>query len=359
MKRILDKIKDFIKKTNKDYILMGIAVLAIIIVTVLAFTDSKFNFNFKLSLPNILGVSGNQMGEKVISYINDNQLSSSPAGLVSVSEASGLFKVRIKIGSNEFDSYATKDGKLLFPNAIEMVAQTTDKPANQNNNSGGNKTAEEIIASIKKSDSPKLEAFIVSRCPFGLQMQRMIYEAVRNIPSLAQYVAVKYMGAVSGNTITAMHGDAEAKENLRQICIREEQPAKYWDYVACQMKAGDTAGCEASTGVNSSALTACIADTNRGVAYAKKDFESSDAYGVTGSPTLAINGALIEEFTESGQPVFESSRSADEIRAIICEAFNNEASFCSQKLNTAKAATSFSETYAGSASASGDANCGQ
>jgi hypothetical protein len=37
----------------------------------------------------------------------------------------------------------------------------------------------------------------------------------------------RYIGTVSGTTITAMHGEAEAKENLRQICIREEQSTKY------------------------------------------------------------------------------------------------------------------------------------
>jgi len=39
------------------------------------------------------------------------------------------------------------------------------------------------------------------------------------------------------NTIKSMHGAAEAQENLRQICIREEQSGKYWDYVRCYIEA--------------------------------------------------------------------------------------------------------------------------
>jgi hypothetical protein len=33
---------------------------------------------------------------------------------------------------------------------------------------------------------------------------------------------------VKNGKIASMHGDEEAKENLRQICIREEQKDKYW-----------------------------------------------------------------------------------------------------------------------------------
>ena len=61
-----------------------------------------------------------RVAKKVIDYINNNQLSSTTASLGGVSEESGLVKVKIKIGANSFDSYATKDGKFLFPQAFDM-----------------------------------------------------------------------------------------------------------------------------------------------------------------------------------------------------------------------------------------------
>jgi len=351
LRNYLEKIS-FIKRIKKDDIIIGITVIVIII---LAFLISSQDFKFDFWTT---GLSSEEIGRKVIDYINDNKLSPTPASLVAVSEESGLFKVKIKIGTKEFDSYATKDGRFLFPTAFEMVAIEDNRDNSQTASREEEKTAEEIKASIKKSDKPELEAFVVSRCPFGLQMQRMIYYAIKEIPELAKYVKVKYIGTVSptGNTITSMHGEAEAKENLRQICIREEQPQKYWEYVGCQMKAGDTTSCETSTAINSAALNACLSDPNRGVAYAKNDFAAVDSYNVTGSPTLAINGAVIEEFTLNGQPVFSSSRSADEIREIVCEGFNNKPQFCSRKLNTKRAATSFSSGYENTSASSGTAS---
>lgn len=191
---------------------------------------------------------------------------------------------------------------------------------------------------VEKNDSPVLEAYVVSRCPFGIQMQRAMADAVKNMPDLAKYLKVRYIGASSGNTITSMHGDAEAQENLRQICIREEQPQKYWNYVACQMKSGNTAGCEKSAGINSSKLSACASDANRGVAYAEKDFVLDRQYNIGGSPTIVLNGAQISETRYGG-------RSSDGVKTMVCSGFNSEPNFCSQKLNTTAAKSSFSETY--------------
>ena len=54
-----------------------------------------------------------------------------------------------------------------------------------------------------------------------------------------------------------MHGDEEAQENLRQICIREEQSDKYWEYVSCFMKEGKSADCLNSSTVDEVEINAC------------------------------------------------------------------------------------------------------
>ena len=336
---------DFLKKMDRNTIFIGIAIIGIIITGGLIYANSNHGF----SLPSIFGMSDSQIGKRAIDYINSNQLSQTPALLVSISEASGLVKIKIKIGASEFDSYATKDGKLLLPEAFDMSAKKTNQNANNTNST---QNSAQAAASITKTDKPMLEAYVVARCPFGLQMQRVMAEALKEQPALAQYIKAMYMGTVSGNTITSMHGDAEAKENLRQICIREEQPTKYWNYVACQMKASGTeTSCEQSTGVDSAKLNACISNPSKGVAYAQKDFDLSAKYNISGSPTLILNGAAISESGFGG-------RSADAVRAMVCAASKTQPSFCSTKLNTAEAAASFSATYASaSGSAGSNTNC--
>ena len=337
---------------DQNYILIAVALIVIVVGGYLAFGQG--------SLSNILsfkqGLSKDEIAKKSIDYLNNNILKGqSTATLVSTSEDSGLIKIKIKIGSNEFDSYATKDGKFLFPQAFiisNAVAATPTQPSTATTAQTPKKTA----ADIKKVSSPILEAYIVSRCPFGLQMQRVTADIVKNAPNLATSLKVRYMGSVSGNSLVSMHGDAEAKENLRQICIREEQPSKYWNYVSCQMKASGTeTSCESSTGVDSSKLSSCVSDSSRGIAYAQKDFDLDTKYNVTGSPTLVLEDGQISEFDFGG-------RDSETIKSIVCNAFSKQPGVCSTKLNTAQAATSFSETYVGAAAASGNsgangANC--
>jgi len=333
MKHLIKKVKD---RMNRNTVLVAVAVIAVLITGGLIFANSDKSF----SMPNFFGLSDKQVAENAIKYINDNQLSQTPASLSKFSSVSGLVKVTIKIGTNEFDSYATKDGKFLFPQAFELKPAKDAKDAAQNTPN----------TTVVKTASPMLEAFVVSRCPYGLQMQRAMADAVKNMPALAPYMKARYIGAVSGNTITAMHGEAEAKENLRQICIREEQPTKYWGYVDCQMKAGDTAGCEVSTGVDSGKLNSCMTN-GKGVGYAQVDFDLSAKYGATGSPALILNGTTISESNYGG-------RSSDGVKSMICAGFDKEAGFCTTKLNTAPAADSFSQTYAASGSAATADNSG-
>src|SRR3989338_4470998 len=341
MKNIINTIK----KLNKNTIIVAIAVIGIIVVGVLI---AKPNFS------NLIGsgVSAKEVAQKSLDYINNNGLSQTPATLSGeVSEESGLIKFKVKMGANEFDSYATRDGKLLFPQVFNMG----DKKAETASNQPSGEQKQQVASSVTKSDKPVLESYIVARCPYGLQMQRAMSEAVKSMPDLGKYMKVRYIGSVTndGKNITAMHGEAEAKENLRQICIREEQPEKYWNYAACQMKSsGQEVACEKSTGVDSSKLNSCMSDSNRGVAYAKKDFEGQDKYSVSGSPTMVLGNAVISEDSFGG-------RSADGIKSMICSGFNNQPSFCTTKLSTSPAATSFSESVtSGSAAPASNSGSG-
>ncbi|MCX6718434.1 MAG: hypothetical protein NTY81_02425 [Candidatus Staskawiczbacteria bacterium] len=350
-KNIFSSLINKLKKMNRNTILVCIAIIAIIITGGLIYANQNHSF----SISSIFGYSDKQIGEQAIKYINDNQLAATPASLVSVSEASGLVKVKIKIGTTEFDSYATKDGKLLFPQAFDMSPKKTSASTSENASANTDTGSNQPTASVTKTANPMLEAFVVARCPYGLQMQRAMADAVKNLPALAQYIKVRYIGSVSGNKLVSMHGDAEATENLRQICIREEQPAKYWNYVSCQMKTGDTAGCETSTGVDSAKLNSCASDPSKGIAYAQKDFALATKYDVQGSPTLILNGVVIDETGYGG-------RSSDGVKSMACAGFTTKPSFCSTKLNTTAAASSFSAMYSSSGSASGNsgstgANC--
>jgi thioredoxin 1 len=200
-------------------------------------------------------------------------------------------------------------------------------------------TPKQACANMTKSDKPLLEAFVVSRCPFGLQMQRVLAKMVSKLPQLKDYLKVRYIGSVSNNTIISMHGDEEAQENLRQICFLEEQPDKYWDYVSCYMKEGKSSDCQKSSSIDEGKLSACRKDSSRGLTYAQKDFDLANKSKITGSPTLTMNGKIVSEFDFATATT--SGRSPEALKELLCCGFDKEPSFCTQQLNRTQAITMF------------------
>jgi len=281
--------------------------------------------------------------EKALDFVNKNMLEGSEAVLVSSSEESGVYKFKMKIDEQEYDSYLTKDGKILFPSGISIVEQEEATTTTE----GVKMTCEDI----NKIKEPVLEAFVVSKCPFGVQMQRILNEIVKNIPQIASYIKVEYMGAIDGGKITSMHGDEEAQENLRQICLREEQPNNFWAYIDCHIKEGNVDSCLQTAQVDINNLAGCLADANRGLVYAEKDFVNQNTYEVTGSPTLFLDGVKVSEFDFGG-------RTAEAVKTMLCCAFQDKLGFCDTVLSTESANTSFSPTYSSTGSnVGGDASC--
>jgi len=196
-----------------------------------------------------------------------------------------------------------------------------------------------LTPSVTKSDKPVVELFIMSYCPYGLQMQKA-YSPVMKLLGGKADISVKFVAY-------AMHGQKELEENTRQYCIANEQKDKYLAYVDCFTTSGDYQACMGSTGVSESKLNTCVDKTNKSFGTMDKFKDQStwlsgqypvypvhqslnDKYGVQGSPTLVVNGAQVE-----------AGRSPEAIKQVVCASFNNPPSECSQTLSSAQASPGF------------------
>jgi hypothetical protein len=320
-----------LSKASKEKILFSIFIVLAIEGIIFISVQSFFN-NQKSEI-----LSSQEVGGRVIDFVNQNLLrGAATASLVSSvkEKKSGLYKITIDIQGKKFESYASLDGRFLYPERLEM------SPSHNKESSVDSKKA---CQNVKKEDNPLAEIFVVSNCPFGLQTQRVLAEIWKNSPSLLRKVKVRYIGSISKGKITSMHGDKEAQENLNQICVREEQADKYWQYVSCYIKKGDGKGCLKVAGIDIDKLNSCRSDSSRGLAYAKKDFDLQNKYQVSGSPTLILNGEKVNEFDFGG-------RTAEAVKTLLCCGFKNKPGVCSKELTASSAATGFSESYSSSSS---------
>ena len=225
---------------------------------------------------------------------------------------------------------------------MEESGQESQAPSAQNTNQA-----------MPKTDKPNVELFVMSYCPYGLQMEKA-YLPVMDLLKGKADMDVKFVSY-------AMHGQKEVEENTLQYCIQKEQNAKFTAYLSCFAASGDSASCLSSSGVNANALNTCVTRTNNQFGIMKKFNDQStwlsgqypvypiherlnSDYNVQGSPTLVINGQDVEV-----------GRSPEAVKQAICAGFNNPPAECEQGLGNYAYVPSFGTAF--DTGAGGAAGC--
>lgn len=270
--------------------------------------------------------SPQQLAEKALDYINKNKdtlTGGNTASLLNVAEEGEIYKIHFKLGENEYDAYITKDGKFLFPGGYNLEEETQAP------------SGETAAPEASKQDKPDVKLFVMAYCPYGLQAQKMflpVYDLLKDKAEMGVYF-VNYI----------MHEKKEIDENLRQYCIQEEQKEKYYDYLSCFVKEGKFNDCLSQAQIDTTKMESCVSKTDEQYKITSQYNDKStwlsgnyplfnvhkdlnEEYGVKGSPTIVINGQVVDV----------NPRSPEKFKEVICQAFNTPPEECSQTLsNTA------------------------
>ena len=244
---------------------------------------------------------------------------------------------------NETIALGTTMGKVLSFNDTSLVFDTNNPYAGKSveltlevlDIASSKKTAM-VGSAVDIKGAPTLEAFVVSYCPYGLQMEKGILPAYELLNGKANF-KIRF--------IDPMHGQTETDEDNRQMCIREETK-QFWPYLQCFVDKGEgsESACMKEVGIDESKINDCMA--NRAEGYFETDSQIADQYGgVTGSPTTFIDGKEVQIYPRSPQDVLNA----------VCNAFTDKPSECSQKLDSSNPSAGFG---LGTSSSSSAASCG-
>lgn len=297
-------------------------VLPIILVIILAIIGYT-----TLKKPTAKNLNVDEAKNTAETFINKFLMSGgNKATVKDITEEYGLYKLKIDIVSDVVESYITKDGKLFFPQALNIEEMNS-----QQANSTPQASTAVAPADLPKTDKPKVELFVMSQCPYGTQIEKGILPVVDLLGKKMDF-QIKFVDY-------AMHGEVELKEQMNQYCINTTQPDKYYDYLKCFLVDGQTDSCLASTGINTSKIASCVKTTDAKYkitdnfknkvgyqgSYPGFDIYKDDntKYGVGGSPTLVINGKTVQ-----------SGRDPQTLLTTICAAFNNQPEECKTTLSS-------------------------
>lgn len=275
-------------------------------------------------------ISSQDAGQKALDFINNNLVQpGTTVTLGSVAEMSGVYNVTTTYAGNDIPVYITKDGRyLIVPGigAIDIDNFEAPEPVQP-------QEPEPQPSEIPKSDRPVLDVFIMSYCPYGLQAAKAV-TPVQELLGESADINIRFVQYT-------MHGQEEEDENYRMMCIREEEPEKFWQYMECFTGSGDSGKCTAESGIDTANLEDCM--ENRASGYYDEDKLLDSKYAVGGSPTFVLN-----------EKVISVTRSPEAVKQEICNAFNTMPEECSQTLSTAQASPGFgSGTSTGSSGSCG------
>jgi|TARA_B100001964_G_C14176644_1_gene574122 hypothetical protein len=308
--------KKAIQTLSKNYWAISTVILALLLIALLASGGS--------SGPT---VSAQEAGQNLLSFANAQ---GAGAELVSSTEEGPFYEVVLSIEGQEVPLYVTKDGKSFTQQLVSLDA-TPSAPSTPSTPTPTN---------IPKNDKPVVEAFVMSHCPYGTQIEKGLLPVVETLGDKIDF-ELKFV-------YYAMHpSQGEVEEQLNQYCIQEEQNAKFNDYLTCFLEAGDGEGCLASTGIDTAKLETCTtaADAEFNVManledqsswlsgrFPKFDIHKADneKYQVGGSPTLIINGAQAQ-----------AGRDSVSLLNAICAAFETAPEECNTEFEAGQPTPGF------------------
>ena len=265
------------------------------------------------------GNSAQMVASDALDFVNTNMLSApAVATLEGVEEKHGLYLLQVNVQGDAYELYETQDGEMLFTQGITLddVAVSVE---------------EEPVQEIPQQRTPEVELFVMSHCPYGTQIEKGILPVLETLEDEIDF-ELKFVNY-------AMHGEVEVEEQLNQYCIQEDYSAKLQPYLACFLEEGDGAACLAEVGLTEQDLASCrnAADEEYQIFELLNDQSQWDsrfppfnvhdaeneAYGVRGSPTLVVNGEVVN-----------SGRDSASLLATICGGFKNAPAACDVDLSS-------------------------
>lgn len=191
---------------------------------------------------------------------------------------------------------------------------------------------------------PRVELFVMSQCPYGTQVEKAILPAVRLLGDRIKF-SVRFCNY-------AMHGKTEVDEELTQYCIQKEENGKYLDYLTCFLHEGNTAFCLNNESIDLGLLKSCMSETDNTYKVYENYNDTSkwflqrypsvnmdkilnDRYGVKSSPTLVVNGKVVETY----------DRNPAGLLSAVCAGFQDQPKDCGKSLPPWTPSLGFGYTY--------------
>jgi len=239
-------------------------------------------------------LSPQQAAEKAINYINENLLQEGVSvSLINVTEENGVYKFRLKLGENEFDSYVTKNGKLLFIEGINIEEKPPETPPKEQ----GEQTQYEktsVLDGQPLLGNPNAPVTLIEftdfQCSFCGRYANTTFFEIKK-----KYVDTGKVKTVFKNFPLSFHENAQKAAEASECAFEQ---GKFWGYKEVlfnnqnNLSIADLKKYAQDVSLEIPKFNSCL-DLGKFENEVKKDFKEGQDLGVSGTPTFFINGEKI------------------------------------------------------------------
>lgn len=301
------------KKENKNGFLsdagvwkfVGITVAVLLVVSI--FTNG---FRFGGGGVTVKGALGKeQAAEKAIDYVNNNLLQPGlSATLVDVEDLGDLYRLKVSLSGQTFDSYITKDARLLFATGYD-ISESAGSGAGSSGDSGAQPSGSNVRrVDVSADDDPVMGSasaavtiieFSDFQCPFCRKFWK------ETLPQIVEeYVDTGKVKFVYRDFPLSFHPGAEPAARAAE-CADEQ--GKFWEMHDKIFEEEDKQGqgtiqfdeedlktwAKGVSGLKYADWEKCF-DSGKYADEVANDFSDGTAAGVSGTPSFFINGRQVE-----------------------------------------------------------------
>ncbi len=299
-KHIVHRVVSDVKKTPRVKILRIWQLLTAIFIILLVASIATSGFRISRSK----ALSEGQISDKMEKFVNENLVQGQATATVkSVEELDGVYFLSLDVNGQSFESYATKDGRLFFPQAIS-VNEAHLPPA-----------AETSVPALEVGDAPvkgnddapiTIVEFSDFSCPFcgaasGKTESAVEYMKSRDssweapIPKIIE----EYVDTGKARLVFKYFPGHGAGEDAMKVAWCADEQGKFWEvhdvFFENQNLIEDAEKLKelaVEAGVDRAKLEECY-ESGRYDGGLASDTNEGRAAGVSGTPTFFINGKVV------------------------------------------------------------------
>lgn len=238
-----------------------------------------------------------EVAATTVDYVNRNMLPDGlTATLVSIRFESGLYVIDLSVdspqGSQDFVSYVSSDGKLLFIQGIDMTEEVPEAPPAQPQPAPDEPSRVSVSADDDPSWGPAdapvtIVEFSDFQCPYCARVAPTIKQIKETYGDSVRIVYRDYP--------LPMHENAQKAAEAAECADDQGTFWEYHDMLFANQGALDAASLKRYAGeleLNTAEFDSCL-DSGKHADEVRKDMAEGSSYGVSGTPAFFVNGILV------------------------------------------------------------------